>query len=70
MNCERPATAKVAAPPNKTIEEWVRFGPAWAVGALKVLSEERRMRKLEQDCMAAYRKQFLEWDAIPGNSSK
>ena len=70
MNCERPQTPKVAAPPNKSIEEWVRFGPAWAVSVLKVLSEERRMRKLEQDCAAAYRKQFLEWDTLPGTLSK
>lgn len=36
--------------PLESVRDWAEFGPLWAVETLGILSEERRLRRLEQDC--------------------
>ena len=50
VNCQQPETRPVGDAPLESVRDWAEFGPLWAVETLGILSEERRLRRLEQDC--------------------
>ena len=50
INCQQPATDPVPPPPVDSQEQWLKFGPGWAVAAMELLFKEREYRKLEQIC--------------------
>lgn len=55
IRCEQGATTDPGLAPVATIAQWIKEGPAWAVAVLGVLTEERRLRSVEHDCMAQHR---------------
>ena len=50
ITCQQPATTPAPKIPTDSIDDWIKYGPGWAVEVMAILSLEREYRKLEQTC--------------------
>lgn len=52
IRCSQPRTAEVPDWPD----DWLGDGPAFAIRLLGIITEERRLERVESECMAELRK--------------